>query len=408
MIRKSLLAGLFLMSLGAQADNCRTEMLDYQGYLRLVITQAQPDWNDPYCTDGYRRCVASIRLNPNLQPSCRVVPLDIYGNPMYQYGPSSYECTTTTTTTDYYDDGTSRTRTTNTPCSSERPDPRPRPQGHGGNYPGGNTTPNPRPHWNPGHGGNTSGGSTTTNPRPHWNPPSGGSTNNPNSLPPSGTSSGGTIHPPRPIPENANGFVEIKPRIEVDVKALLSTNILMANGKEYEAEVFDGQRSIESGETVIMTGNTFTVISSSGSTYLIKPEGNHKQSMSVDRSQIAITRGCSYDICVTDAVYNLVSSRIEAVVGLTTEGELITKVQNEKINPNPIKLGDIAPAKGCSSNRLSQPICVGNTVQISDGRYVEVIAIQLNGTVVGRMNADRNYGAAVFANLDPSEMTVVR
>jgi hypothetical protein len=406
MFRKSLLAGAFLLSLGAHADNCRTEMLDYQGYLRLVITQSQPDWNDPYCTYGYRQCVASIRLNPNLEPSCRVVPLDIYGNPMYSYEPS-YECTTTTTT--YYDDGTSRTRTTHAPCGSERgetrtddrPDPRP----------------NPRPHWNPGTGGN-SGGTHTPNPRPHWNPGNGGTSTNPgtntstnngsnsNTLPPSG-SSGGTIHPPRPIPENASGLVEIKPRIEVDTKALLKNNILMSNGKEYQAEIFDGQRSIENGETVIMAGNTFTVVSSKASSYLIKPEGNHKETVNVSRSQIAITRGCSYSICVTDAIYNLLSSRVEAVVGLTTEGDLITKAQGESINPNPVKLGNIAPAKGCSSNRSLQPICVGNTVQLSDGRFMEILAIQLDGAVVGRMNADRNYSAAVFANINPAEMVVV-
>ncbi len=73
-MNKAFFAGLiFLVSVGALADSCQTEMVDYQGYVRVIFTQGQPNWTDRNCASGYNRCVESIRLNPSMRPICRVV-----------------------------------------------------------------------------------------------------------------------------------------------------------------------------------------------------------------------------------------------------------------------------------------------------------------------------------------------
>lgn len=309
------MSGFLLLAFGAQADTCRNEMVDYHGYVRLIITQGQPNWTDRNCYWSYQQCLATIRLNPAMRPSCRVVQLNAQNTP--------------------------------------RPQP---------------PTPNPNP-----------------TPRPQWNPGD-------DDRRPSG--------PPRP--GTSNGRIQPAPRLEVDLSAIDTEGLLLANGEATRFEIYEGRRAVEVGETVIKSGATYTVVSAEGNQYEIQLEGSRKKKdlLRVKREEIAITRGCALNVCVTDPVYIVPRGRVEAVVGLTASGDLVTKnIADGKLSEVPVKLKEVALGKGCV-----QHVCVGNVVQGKNNSFFEVLAIQNDKKLV--LKQER--GSSVIANVDPAALIVVR
>ena len=181
----------------------------------------------------------------------------------------------------------------------------------------------------------------------------------------------------------------------------------MADGKEYSVEVFDGQRAIESGETVLLFDASYTVVDVEKDDITLQPEnGRKKDIIKVKRDKLAVTRGCSLQVCVTDPVYNIARGRMESVAGITFDGDVITKDINGKMSGGALKLSQLAPAKGCVLTRDKKSACVGDTVMASNNSYYEIIAVQYDQNVVVRSTDQRN--GAVYANRDAASFVVVK
>ena len=212
---------------------------------------------------------------------------------------------------------------------------------------------------------------------------------------------------PRPSPTQPPRTSQA-PRLDVDM-TVFDASFVLTNRDQIIREIFDGQRKVEMGETVFMKGTTYRVVGAKNSVYEVQPETSNKKKdiLKVSRDQIAVTRGCTLNVCVTDPVYNVPRGRMEAVAGITTLGEIVTKNEETgKLNEGPVRLKEIALGKGCVYNRSNQEVCVGNTVQNRNHVFMEVVAIQHDRKLVVRQT-EGSY-SSMKANIEAADLVVVK
>lgn len=116
-----------------------------------------------------------------------------------------------------------------------------------------------------------------------------------------------------------------------------------------------------------------------------------------DRSDLALQRGCSSDLCVGDQGYNVTrDSRQVQVAGIQYDGKLVLRFLDTNAVGGGWDRSDIAIARGCTGY-----ICVGARAYnvTRDSREVEVAAISVDGKMVLRF-LDTNAVGGGWDNTD--------
>lgn len=99
-----------------------------------------------------------------------------------------------------------------------------------------------------------------------------------------------------------------------------------------------------------------------------------------DREDLAPLRGCDYDICVSDEVYNVSNSRYARVVGLQLTNKFVLKYSDNGLTGSGWDRDDLAVMNGCQLG-----VCVGQRViNVSNRRYAVVRALQSGNRFVLR------------------------
>ncbi len=166
------------------------------------------------------------------------------------------------------------------------------------------------------------------------------------------------------------------------------------------------KRAVEVGETVIVDNKYYVVSDDTDNTYEIKSVKDRKVVTDVLRGRLAVTRGCAYEICATDSVYDIANSQFVAIAAVHFDGLFVTKsIDGRNTLRSNVSNATLAVTKGCVQSSYGDSICVGATMQARDNSYYKVVAVQKDGKVVVE-SADSN--RSVVANVDPATFVVVR
>ena len=128
--------------------------------------------------------------------------------------------------------------------------------------------------------------------------------------------------------------------------------------------------------------------------FVLKYSDNNLTGSGWNRSDLAVMKGCSGDICVSDDIYNVSNNRYARVVGIQQTGKFVLKYNDNALTGSGWNRSDLAVKKGCQSN-----ICVGNRVfNSSNNRYARVEALQQNGKFVLRYEDNNLTGSGWTVN----------
>lgn len=169
----------------------------------------------------------------------------------------------------------------------------------------------------------------------------------------------------------------------------------------------DARRMINNGESVIFNNRFVTAIGVSfNGLYAVRStDGWNTISNNIRREELSVTNGCNMNVCTSDSVIDVMSSRYVKVVALSFNDRFVTQSTDgwNTLMSN-IERRNLAETKGCISSRYAQ-ICVGNTVINTMNRYSTVVGIQLDGRVVLRSSDGWN---TLSTNVDPASLVVTR
>lgn len=129
------------------------------------------------------------------------------------------------------------------------------------------------------------------------------------------------------------------------------------------------------------------------------------------RDALSVTSGCNNTLCVNDSVISLNSNsngKNARVLALSTDNRFVietTDIWNNTIIQSSVDRSQLADTKGCAFGRTQ--ICVGERVLTSSNREGTVIGIQSNGYVVLRTTDIWN-NSIIQTNVNPETLYSTR
>ncbi len=168
----------------------------------------------------------------------------------------------------------------------------------------------------------------------------------------------------------------------------------------------DYRRPIEMGESVFHLGKygVVTFISPDGR-YHFLPEGKKKRDTieNIDRSELAVTRGCLRDICTKTSVISKTTQKFMSVEGIDYLGRYILQDVETKEYSFNVEFFNLVRTEGCIETVYGEKVCTGNTVLGRGNTYYEVVGIQSDKLVVLQ---DEN--GKLFFNVNPGSLVITR
>lgn len=178
------------------------------------------------------------------------------------------------------------------------------------------------------------------------------------------------------------------------------------NPNPYPGSV-DSRRMLNQNESAIFSNRYVTVagVSFNGTYAVRSTDGWNTITNGIRRESLAVTNGCSMNLCTSDSVIDVMSARYVKVVGIHFDERLVTQSTDgwNTLLSN-VERRNLAETKGCISSRYAQ-ICVGNQVINSMNRYSTVAGIQIDGRVVLKSSDGWN---TLTPNVDPSNLVITR
>lgn len=163
----------------------------------------------------------------------------------------------------------------------------------------------------------------------------------------------------------------------------------------------DAQRNLRINETVIHNSRRVTVewFNLTGNVTVRDQFGFQT---STNRQSVAVTSGCSGDLCVNERIIYLTSQKEMIVAGLEYDNQFVLEDNFGFLSSN-VNRSDIALTRGCVNVSYYQQVCVGSQVIDRYNRYSTVAGIQIDGRVVLR----DNFGF-MTRNVDVRDLVVTR
>jgi predicted secreted protein len=141
--------------------------------------------------------------------------------------------------------------------------------------------------------------------------------------------------------------------------------------------------NIINGETVFNVSNSRfaqVVAQDYSGKFVLRYQDNGATGTGWDRRDLAPLRGCDFDLCVNDQVYNVSNSRYATVIGLQMIEKFVLRYSDNSAVGSGWDRDDLAVMKGCQSG-----LCVGTKViNVSNRRYATVQALQSGNRFVLR------------------------
>ena len=160
---------------------------------------------------------------------------------------------------------------------------------------------------------------------------------------------------------------------------------------------------IISGETIFNVSNqryAQVVARDYGGKFVLRYNDNGATGGGWDREDLAPLRGCDYDICVNDQVYNVNNNRSAVVAGLQMVNRFVLKFSDNGASGSGWDRSDIAVRQGCQSG-----VCVGQRVyNVYNSRYATVYALQVSNKFVLKFSDN----GATGGGWDLSDLAPVR
>jgi hypothetical protein len=163
----------------------------------------------------------------------------------------------------------------------------------------------------------------------------------------------------------------------------------------------DARLSVHPGDEIVYFSRKLTVIGTDGRGLISAKDSYGFITNGIHREDLAVTRGCNYDICVGDQIIDISGNRKLSVIGLGYNNTYAGSDTYGFITQS-IAAEDAARTNGCVASGYNR-ICVGNQVVTNFNQYKTVAAIQPDGKVV----LQDDYGF-LTPNVDPITLVVTR
>lgn len=168
----------------------------------------------------------------------------------------------------------------------------------------------------------------------------------------------------------------------------------------------DYRRPLEIGESVFYKGKygVVTFLSPEG-LYEFLPQGEKKKEIikDIDRSDLAITRGCLRNFCTKTSVISKSTSKFMSVEGIDYLGRYILQDVDTKEYSFNVEFYNLVRTTGCLETVYREKICTGSTVLGRGNTYYEVAGIQSENMVVLK-----DEGGKLFFNVNPAGLVITR
>lgn len=117
-----------------------------------------------------------------------------------------------------------------------------------------------------------------------------------------------------------------------------------------------------------------------GNKFVLKYNDNGLTGSGWSRNDVAPLNGCSADLCVGEEVYNVSNSRYATVTGVQAGGKFVLRYKDNNLTGSGWSRTDLAVLRGCSAD-----LCVNEKVfNVSNSRYATIVGFQTSGKFVLR------------------------
>lgn len=154
---------------------------------------------------------------------------------------------------------------------------------------------------------------------------------------------------------------------------------------------YDGLCIGDTGYNVSRDSRQVQVVSIENGTFTLRFADNGGVGGGWSRSDIALMRGCSQDVCVGDRAYNVSrGARVVQVAGINTNGKLVLRFEDNGGVGAGWDRSDLALMKGCVKD-----VCVGTRAfNVSrDNRRVVIVGVSVDQKLVLRFEDNGGVGA---------------
>ncbi len=154
------------------------------------------------------------------------------------------------------------------------------------------------------------------------------------------------------------------------------------------------------GQEIILNTRKVTVVGLTyGDNFLVR-DSFGSVTNNIERSQLSVITGCAYDVCVGQEI--ILNTRKVTVIGITYGNDFVVRDSFGSVSTN-IARDSMAILSGCIRHPHQAQICVGDQVLTRSNSYSTVIGLLNNGLVVLR----DSFGN-ITPTVDPSNLIITR